>query len=84
MQYDKYGFGYYDTLPDEAIRCDNVWEFVTIDPTEWAYYRVNIGQQYFIYNKNRDVYEPYRINSYTRDYQLDRYIKQGRLFFIPL
>jgi len=75
---------YYDRLPDEAIRCDSVWEFVTVNPSAWSYYTLHVGQQYFIYNKNRNVYEPYHITSYTRDYQLDPYIKQGRLFLIPL
>lgn len=79
---DKYGFIYFNELPQGAQEITSVFSFVELDPKEFFFYRTKIGFQYLIYNKRRQIYERYEITSNTRDYQLQEYIDTGRLFLL--
>jgi hypothetical protein len=84
LQTDTYGFQYYEHLPEGAFLARNIWKFVTIDPDAHNYYRVNIGMKYLIFAEEHNRYELYQISEYTRDKDLLNYIKQQRLFYLPL
>lgn len=81
---DRYGFEYVYKLPEEAVRAESVFDFITIDPEEFDYYRVSVGQVYYLWNSLRQYYEVHEVTPYTRDLQLEKYIKQDRVFLLPL
>jgi len=79
---DKYGFIYYNELPGNTKKVENIYEFITIDPSYFDFYYVNVGQKYLIYNSQMQVYELYEITEYTIDTQLLSHLKQGNLYLV--
>ena len=79
---DECGFEYYESLPDGAIPCKNVWSFVTIAPDEPGHYITNIGMKYLVQSHKEDRYYIKEITKYSKDKDLIRYINSGQLFLL--
>jgi hypothetical protein len=80
LKTDILGFQYYKELPDNARPCKDIWTFVTLDPEEWSYYKLNIGMKYLVYGYLSKRYELYEITKWTKDIDLLKYIESGQLF----
>lgn len=81
---DEYGFEYYQDLPEGSELCKNIWPFVTVDPSEEEFYKVNLGMKYLIFSGETNHYELYEINSMSLDTNLIKYIDEQRVFLLPL
>jgi hypothetical protein len=79
---DKWGFVYYTELPEGYRKVESIYEFITIDPEEFYFYRLNVGQKYLIYNRLLQVYEAYEISPFTIDIQLLPFLERGELFLL--
>lgn len=79
---DKWGFSYFEELPEDYKKAESIYEFITIDPQEFHFYRVNVGQKYLIYNRFSQVYELYEISVFTVDTQLLPHLEREELFLL--
>jgi hypothetical protein len=80
---DRWGFIYYTELPEGCRKAKSIYEFITIDPEEFDFYHLNVGQKYLIYNDFLQVYEAYEISPFTVDTQLLPSLEQEHLFLLP-
>ena len=51
---DEYGFQYYESLPQGARLCKNIWAFITITPEVSEHYVVNVGMKYLLQSKKME------------------------------
>ena len=80
---DECGFNYYSQLPENYKPITNIWAFVTIDPSEFDYYKPNIGMEYLIQSQDESKYYIHKLSKYIKDTTLINYINSEQIFILP-
>jgi hypothetical protein len=80
---DQYGFEYYEWGSFKWKKVESIYDFVDINPAYEDYYKPKIGIKYIIYSELSDTYQVYELNEFTRDKQLEEFVKRGLVFLLP-
>lgn len=81
MKLDDYGLRYVDSLPKEAQKAKTVWNLVEIDPYAFWFYRVK-SLDVYVWSDELQRFEYYSLNHDSPGIEIDKMIKQDRVFFV--
>lgn len=81
MKKDKYGFRYVESLPNKAKKVTNIWQLVKIGPNFIFFYKVK-NIDIYIYSNKLKRYEYYYLHKECSGNQIEKLIKQGKIFFV--